>query len=192
MAKQLRSYASYRRASPLENVRMGYSPLARRYINASISKVTSRTSSISARQAETIRVREQFGLASPEIATKARAHEAIVYKTAQAEQAAKKNILLSFNKRARKQITADAASGKRIKQRSADGSFSQRKRAAHGYRLSPDAADRYFDLRARKLAYEWIDEGDWHWMLDMAWQYNDPLINALRAYPPSYSVREAS
>jgi hypothetical protein len=192
MAKRSRSYADYRRASPLENVRMGYTPLARRYVKASISKTTSRTSSISARQAETIRVREQFGLASPEIATKARAHEAIVYKTAQAEQAAKKNILVSFNKRARKQIIADAASGKRIKQRSADGSFSQRKRAAHGYRLSPDAADRYFDLRARKLAYEWIDEGDWHWMLDIAWQYNDPLINALRAYPPSYNVREAS
>ena len=65
------SYDALRRASPAENVRMGFTP-ARRYVSANGRKVIKSTRSISARQAETRRVRERYGMASPEIATEAR------------------------------------------------------------------------------------------------------------------------
>ena len=60
------SYSAFRRASPVENVRMGYSSKARRYVlAASGGKVTQRTPSISARAHETLRTRQVHGLASP-------------------------------------------------------------------------------------------------------------------------------
>jgi hypothetical protein len=130
-------------------------------------------------------------MASPEIATKARESGAVQYKTAQAEQTAARIKEKAYEKRARKRIDDDAASGKRIRQRNADGSYSRRKKASrNGYRLHHGSAERYFDLRSRKLNGEWIDDGDWHWLADLSHVYNDPMSGALRAYPPSYGVRD--
>jgi hypothetical protein len=192
VAKRSRLYTDYRRATPSQNVRMGYSPTARRYIRASVTKVSAHTQSISARQYETMRVYTLHGVASPEIATKARAQGAIGYKSAQARATARDNIAKAYEKRTIKHIVDDVASGKRIRQRTTGGAYATGKRAANGYRLPPDAASRYFELRELRLNGDWIDEGDWHFLMDMGYQYDDPMINALRAYPPSYNVREAS
>ena len=68
---------------------MGFTPKARRYVKAG-AKVTKATASVSARQAETKRVRAVYGMASPEIATKARERGALSYRTAQARKRRKK------------------------------------------------------------------------------------------------------
>jgi hypothetical protein len=83
------SYSALRRANPAENVRMGFSPTARRYVKAA-AKVTKRTASISARAAETKRTRERYGYATPEAATKARGRGELSYESqTQARRVAK-------------------------------------------------------------------------------------------------------
>ena len=84
------SYDALRRATPAENVRMGFTPKARRYVSANARKVTKSTPSVSARHAETQRVRERYGMVSPEIATEARKRRALSYVSAdQAERVEK-------------------------------------------------------------------------------------------------------
>jgi hypothetical protein len=68
------SHTALRRASPSENIRMGFTPTARRYVKAGV-KVTKATASISHRQANTKLTRERHGYATPEAATKARSLE---------------------------------------------------------------------------------------------------------------------
>jgi hypothetical protein len=56
------------------------------------------------------------------------------------------------------------------------------------YRVSPENWSRYQDLRRRKLDGGWIEPGDWHWMLDVARQLNDPQEPFLRMYPASFAA----
>ena len=66
------SYSDYRRLSPDENERAGFSRKARRYVLKSVRRLTKRTSTISARAQETLRTQQEYGFAKPELATEAR------------------------------------------------------------------------------------------------------------------------
>jgi hypothetical protein len=186
------SFSDYRRLSPAELRTRGESPKSKRFVLKSVKNVK-RAKSISQRSHETMRVREEYGVASPEIATEARRSDALAYKSAQASETAESNRNTAFEKRVRVRIAKDAASSKRIHEHTSDGSLKTGKRAsASGYRLRSDAAQHYFELRRRKLAGEWIDDGDWHWLADMASEYDDPKSDVLRAYPPGYGVRDTA
>jgi hypothetical protein len=75
------SHTALRRASPAENVRLGFSPKSRHYVRASVKKVTKRTAFVTARAAETKRTRERYGFATPEAATKARSDRVLSYES---------------------------------------------------------------------------------------------------------------
>jgi hypothetical protein len=82
------SYSDFVRLTPEQNVKLGLSPKARHYALRG-SRVTRITPTISARQLETKRSTELFGL-TPEKATQARRHGAISYTSAdQRERVAK-------------------------------------------------------------------------------------------------------
>ena len=76
------SYSDYRRLSPDENERQGFSRTARHYVLKIVKRLTSRTPSISARAHETLRARQLHGLATPEHATMARREGGISYSSA--------------------------------------------------------------------------------------------------------------
>jgi hypothetical protein len=83
------SFSDFKRLSPEQNVRLGLSPKARRYVLKDAQRITKSTPAISARQFETKRARELFGV-TPEKATQARRHGAISYVSAdQRERVAK-------------------------------------------------------------------------------------------------------
>ena len=65
-------YSDFRRATPAENIKLGFSRTARHYVPKSVKRVTKRTQSLTARAHETLRTRQVHGLASPEQATQAR------------------------------------------------------------------------------------------------------------------------
>jgi hypothetical protein len=52
-------------------------------------------------------------------------------------------------------------------------------RAARSYRVTDEMRDAFFDLRTKKLDREFLDDGDWHEMVDMARAMNDPLLSVL-------------
>jgi hypothetical protein len=83
------SFADLKRLTPEQNVKLGLSPKARHYVLKDVKRVTKATPTISARQYETKKARELFGL-TPEQATEARRHRAIYYVSAdQRERVAK-------------------------------------------------------------------------------------------------------
>ena len=84
------SYSDFRRLTPDENEREGFSRKARRYVLKSVRRLTKRTPTISARQHETLRTQQEYGFAKPEIATHARQHGALAYKTAAQREAVAK------------------------------------------------------------------------------------------------------
>ena len=91
------SYANFVRLTPEQNVRLGHSAKARHYAFKG-ARITKATPTISARQFETKRARELFGL-TPERATQARRHGAISYVSAdQRERVAKASITREENK----------------------------------------------------------------------------------------------
>ncbi len=83
------SYRQLRRLTPKENVAAGKSTTARNYVPAWIERVTKKTATISARQYESKKAREQHGL-TPEQATEARKQGGLDYVSAdQRERVAK-------------------------------------------------------------------------------------------------------
>ena len=70
------SYSDFIRLTPEQNVKVGLSPKARHYALRGTKRVTKATPTISARQFETKRASELFGL-TPERATQARRHGAV-------------------------------------------------------------------------------------------------------------------
>jgi len=173
------SYEALRRASPAENVRMGYSPKARRYVLKTARKVTKAMRSISARQAETRRARERYGMASPEIATEARKQGALSYSSAdQSERVAKA---------ARTRVVSRVK--KAVGRRGTVPTNSPDKRR-HGriITLRPGDAERYQDLKRRRLAGEQLPIGDWVWMMDVGQYFGDPDVDFMRGSPVSFNM----
>src|SRR5580692_9152604 len=91
------SYSDFIRLKPQQNVKLGHSLKARRYALKG-ARLTKATPTISARQFETKRASELFGL-TPERATQARRHGAISYASAdQRERIAKAALTREENK----------------------------------------------------------------------------------------------
>lgn len=184
--------SEFRRASPVENVLLGFSPKARRYVKKG-GRVTRRTRSISARQAETKRVKEQYGFASPEIATKAREGGALSYRNAQARETAQRTKDAAYLKKLHRQIEQAAERGERIPEHGKPTTKRIRKgrrtfEVHTGFRAQYRHADRVVDWRERKLAGETLDDGDWHMMMDYAERFKDPARHLLRASPGSFGL----
>jgi hypothetical protein len=164
------SLEALRRATPGENVRMGFGPKARRYVKAG-AKVTKSTASLSARRAETKRVSKRYGFETTEAATQARREGVIAYESqAQAERVAK-----AADTRLRKQA-----------QRHVGETLS----APHPYRgkssrflLTETRRRNYERSRERKLQGEWLEAPEWFEMMDVANALKDHRILQLRASP---------
>jgi hypothetical protein len=174
------SHEALRRASPAENVKMGFSPKARRYVKTDARKITKATASVSARQAETKRVRKYYGVASPEIATKAREHGALSYRTAQTAETASKTKQSAYLRRLRKA----GQNRQRIV-----GEYNPDER--HSFKASPGKASRVETLRGRKLRGEFIeDQNEWFMMIRFAEDLADPALHILRSSVNSDSGAE--
>ena len=178
---------------------MGFTPKARRYVKAG-AKVTKATASVSARQAETKRVRAVYGMASPEIATKARERGALSYRTAQARETAQKTKDAAYLKKLRRQIEDAAKRGERINEYAGPGELKPETKRVRkgrryytatrtGFRAREWHGSYVEDLRERKLAGEDLENGDWHMMMDYAERFKDPARHLLRASPGSFTVR---
>jgi hypothetical protein len=179
------SYADYRRLTPDENERQGFTRKARRYVLKTIQKLTKRSPTISARQHETLRTQQEYGLAKPEVATAARQQGALSYKSASARETAAKGRDSVFKRRLPIEIERSAAKGARIPEHGKSG---HRKRRG-GYRVRRKHAPQVADLRRRRLEGEYLENGDWHLLIDFAEYYGDPKRALLRASPGAYSAK---
>src|SRR5271166_1290441 len=83
------SFADFLRLTPKQNAKLGLSPKARHYVLKDTKRVTKGKPTISARQYETKKARELFGL-SPEQAMEARRQRAISYVSAERASASKR------------------------------------------------------------------------------------------------------
>jgi hypothetical protein len=170
------SHEALRRASPSENILMGYSPKARRYVKTDARKITKATASVSARQAETKRVRKVYGMASPERATDARRHGALSYESAaQGARVAKAN-----QTRVLKRVERAGASREKIPYDPGKRRDRQKQKAIV---LKPGDGERYRDLRKRRLRGEWFDIVDFVWLMDVGQYFADPQSVLLRQSP---------
>jgi hypothetical protein len=174
------SWSSFVRATPEQNVKLGFSPKARRYVPADTKRITKATPNISARQFETKRARELYGL-TPEQATEARRHGAISYVSAdQRERVAKAAVTREENKVVA-EIKKLRAAGGEVPSNSAD-----KRRHGWFHPVTPDAERRYREIRRRKLAGELIPDGEWHWFIDYARRFKDPRYELLRGSPGAF------
>lgn len=174
------SYTDFIRLTPEQNVKVGLSPKARRYALRGIKRATKATPTISARQFETKRASELFGL-TPERATQARRHGAVSYVSAdQRERVAKAAITREENKVVAA-IKKMRASGETVPSNSPD-------RRRHGtlHSVSEHAEGRYRAIRRRKLAGEHIPDGEWQWFIDYARRLKDPQYELLRGSPAAF------
>jgi hypothetical protein len=168
-------HEALRRASPAENVRMGYSPKARRYVKAG-AKVTKATASVSARHAETKRVRKVYGFATLEGATEARRHGALSYESAaQGQRVAKANQTRLFRR-----VERAGENREKIPYNPAKHRQGTERRTI---RLKTGDGERYRDLRRRRLRGEWLEIVDFVWLMDVGQHFSDPQSALLRQSP---------
>jgi hypothetical protein len=173
------SFSEFKRLAPEQNVKLGLSPKARHYALKG-ARITNATPTISARQFATKRSRELFGL-SPEKATEARRHGAIRYASAdQRERVAKAAITREENK-VIAEIKKLRASREHVPSNSPD-----KRRRGSWYPISADAERRYQVIRRRKLAGEFIPDGEWQWFIDYARRFRDPQYELLRGSPAAF------
>jgi hypothetical protein len=173
------SYSDFIRLTPQQNAKLGLSLKARHYVIKG-ARITKATPTISARQFETKRASELFGL-TPERATQARRHGAVSYFSAdQRERVAKAAITREENKVVAA-IKRMRASGETVPSNSPD-------RRRHGtlHPVSEHAEGRYRAIRRRKLAGEHIPDGEWQWFIDYARRLKDPQYELLRGSPAAF------
>jgi hypothetical protein len=174
------SFADFVRLTPKQNVKLGLSPKARHYVLKDTKRITKATPTLSARQRETKRARELFGL-TPEKAADARQHGAISYVSAdQRERVAKAAITREENK-VIAEIKRLRAAGEHVPSYSPD-----KRRHGSSYSVSPHAERRYRELRRRKLAGEHIPDGEWQWLVDYARRLKDPRYELMRGSPAAF------
>jgi hypothetical protein len=178
------SYSDYRRLSPAENEREGFTRKARRYVLKSVLKLTRRTPTISARQHETLRTREEYGFANPEVATEARKQGALSYKTGAARETAAKAREGAFQKRFARDIDKAARSGASIPEYSGPGIKKGRSFKARRWH-----AEEMTDLRARKLRGDALTQAEFSMLMDYAQYTKDPMRDFLRQSPGSFNPR---
>ena len=174
------SFSDFMRLTPEQNVKLGLSPKARHYVLKDAQRITKATPTISARQFETKRARELFGL-TPEKATQARRHGAISYVSAdQRERVAKAAITREENK-VIAAIKKLRSSGEAVPSNSPD-----KRRHGTSHPISEHAEGRYRAIRRRKLAGEHIPDGEWQWFIDYARRLKDPQYELLRGSPAAF------
>jgi hypothetical protein len=164
------SHEALRRASPAENVKMGFTPKARRYVKANTRKITKATASVSARQAETKRVRKVYGMSSPEQATEMRRHGALSYSSQDQARRVEKAADRRLMKKARASV-GDKLTAPRPG------------REARKFRLTNERLKNFERNRRRKLDGERLDDPDWFEMMDTANALKDHRVLQLRASP---------
>ncbi len=173
------SFADFVRLTPEQNVKLGLSRKARHYTLKG-ARITKATPTISARQFETKRAGELFGL-TPEKATQARRHGAISYVSAdQREQVAKAAITREENN-VIAAIRKLRSSGEAVPSNSPD-----KRRHGTSHPTSEHAEGRYRAIRRRKLAGEHIPDGEWQWFIDHARRLKDPQYELLRGSPAAF------
>jgi hypothetical protein len=173
------SHTDFKRLTPEQNVKLGLSPKARHYALKG-ARVIKATPTISARQFETKRSRELFGV-SPEQATEARRHGAVSYASAdQRERVAKAAITREENK-----VVAEIKNLRASREHVLSNSPDKRRRGSW-YPISADAERRYRVIRRRKLAGEHIPDGEWQWFIDYARRFRDPQYELLRGSPAAF------
>ena len=162
------SFAEFVRLTPKQNVKLGLSAKARHYVLKDAKRITKATSTISARQYETKKARERFGL-TPEQATEGRRQGAISYESADQRQRVAKAAITREETRVIAQIKKLRSSGEDVPSYSPD-----KRRHGSSHPVSDYAERRYRALRRRKLAGEHIPDGDWQWLVDYARRFKDP------------------
>jgi hypothetical protein len=173
------SHSDFIRLTPQQNVKLGHSLKARHYALKG-QRITKATPTISARQFETKRARELFGL-TPERATQARRHGAVSYVSAdQRERVARAAITREENKVVAA-IKKMRASGEAVPSNSPD-----KRRHGTSHPVSEHAEGRYRAIRRRKLAGEHIPDGEWQWFIDHARRLKDPQYELLRGSPTAF------
>ena len=169
-------YSDYRRATPAENIKLGFSRTARHYIPKSVERVTKRTQSLTARAHETLRTRQVHGLASPEQATQARREGGLSYSSQdQAERVAK-------------------AADRRIREKARQSvgewlPYRHPKKGTSRLHFTHERMETYERNRERKLRGEWLDDVEWFALMDAAKALRDHRIMQLRASPPPSGYR---
>jgi hypothetical protein len=173
------SFADFARLAPAKNVKLGFSRKARRYVLKD-ERVTEATLTISARQYETKRTRERFGL-TPEQATEARRQGAISYVSADQRERVAKAAITREENRVVAEIKRMRAAGRNVPSKSPD-----KRRHGRFHSVTPDTERLYLDIRRRKLAGELIPDGEWHWFIDHGRQFRDPRYELLRGSPGAF------
>jgi len=174
------AYSDLRRLSPDENEQLGFTRKARRYVLKSIRKLTKRTHTTSARERETLRVKQEYGLASPEVATRARRDKALSYKSAAAQETAarnRKDTTSRYTQTFLAATTRDARVGVRINK--ADG----KRKGRVSFKVKEDTAAEALANRASRLRGEFIPDGEYQMMLDYSAHYGDPFYEFMRGSP---------
>jgi hypothetical protein len=180
------SFADFVRLTPEQNIKLGLSRNARHYALKDVKRVTKATSTVSARQYETKKARELFGL-SPERETEARRNRAISYVSADQRERVAKAAITREETRVIAEIKKLRASGEHVPSHSPD-----KRRHGRSYPITPGAGQRYRELRRLKLAGEHIPDGDWHWFIDYARRFRDPRYELLRGSPGAFGFSLAS
>lgn len=99
-------------------------------------------------------------------ASRLRATGELPYKTAaSAEQAAKARITFRLRRTVKTVERVERPPGARGRSRF--------------YQPNQAARDSFVHLRAKKLRGIYLDDGDWHQMIDLAGAVNDPMLSAL-------------
>jgi hypothetical protein len=173
------SYSDFVRLTPEQNVKLGLSPKARHYILKG-GRITKATPTISARQLETKRANELFGL-TPEKATQARRRGAISYASADQRDRVAKAALTREENKVIAAIKKLRASGQPVPSNSPD-----KRRHGTSHPISEHAEGRYRAIRRRKLAGEHIPDGEWQWFIDHARRLKDPQYELLRGSPAAF------
>ena len=133
-------------------------------------RITKSTPAISARQFETKRARELFGV-TPEKATQARRHGAISYVSADQRERVAKAAITREENNVIAAIKKLRSSGEAVPSNSPD-----KRRHGTSHPISEHAEGRYRAIRRRKLAGEHIPDGEWQWFIDHARRLKGPAI----------------
>lgn len=187
------SASSLKRLSPAQNIKAGYSRKARRYVlskpDGSLPKITKRTPTFSARTQNTLRTQQEYGFAKPELATQARQHGALSYKTASAREAAAKGGETNLRKRTARQIREVVSAGGSIPSNSPDPK-------KHGSRLKLQWGDDAWieDVIRRHNEYlagdhsKRIPDGEWQKAIAILVYFNDPRAAYFRQSGTAFQV----
>jgi hypothetical protein len=177
MGHRSKSTSSHRRLSPAENTKAGFSPTARRYVPKDINRIGKRAATISHRQHETLRTKERYHIATPELATEARKRGALNYTSAVQRERVAKAAITREEKKYR--FALEARDGQYIE---ANNPRRRRERV----HITAAAIGRYLENRRKKLNGEHIPEGDWQQMMDIARAVGDARGELLRGSPGAF------